>query len=231
MLQKIRTRITKEGKILAVSFVIGLLFATGVAAYSYVYSQTTQRNIADNVIRFHVRANSNSSADQAIKDYVRQEILSELEGVLAHSNCIYNSRAILTDKLCKIAIFAENVIRAAGFDYPVTADITQVFFPTTTYGNMTFPPGVFEAVQILIGEGAGNNWWCLMFPPLCYVDMTATEEGRELLAETVSEEGFRLLMHQYEENRSLTVRFRIVEWWQNRNRPAEDAPRYEIVVR
>jgi len=229
MLQKFQKILTKEGKILAISFIMGLLLATGAAAYSYVYSQTTQRNIADNVIRFHVRANSNSSADQALKDYVRQEILAELEPMLSLSPCLEETRAMLTDKLCKIASFAEEVIRTAGYDYPVTVDISQVFFPTTGYGNMAFPPGLYEAVQILIGEGAGANWWCLMFPPLCYVDMTATEEGRQQLSDTVSDEGFRLMMHQEEENRSLTVRFRIVEWWQNRNRPAEDTPRYEFV--
>ena len=218
----------KEGVILVVSLVIGLLFATGVAAYSYIYAQTTQRNIADNVIRFHVRANSDSSADQAIKESLRLEILSELEDVLAVSTCINETRDILEGKLCKITSFAEEFLRDSGFNYPVTSSMAQVFFPTMVYGNIAFPPGEYEAVQILIGEGTGSNWWCLMFPPLCYVDMTATEEGRQQLADTVSDESFRLLMHQYEESRSLTVRFRIVEWWQNRNRP-QDTQRYELI--
>jgi stage II sporulation protein R len=88
---------------------------------------------------------------------------------------------------------------------------------------MSFPPGKYEAVQIVIGEGAGQNWWCLMFPPLCYVDMTAADESREYLAANVSEEGFRLLTH-YEEPSAFAVRFKIVEWWQNRNKPIEPPP-------
>ena len=209
--------ILREGKILAVSFAIGLLFAVGVA--TYVYSQTTQRDIADNVIRFHVRANSNSLADQQLKEHVRTAVLTEFESLLSSNICINETRAVLTKQLSNIESFAANVVSAAGFDHQVTAEISRMFFPTQFYGSMAFPPGEYEAIKILIGEATGSNWWCLMFPPLCYVDMTATDSGRHQLADTVSDEGFRLLTHQEEQSTSLRVRFRIVEWWQNRNNP------------
>jgi len=210
----------REGKILAVSLVIGLIFAIGVAAYTYVYSHATQRNIADNVIRFHVRAHSNDTADQALKEHVRTKVLAQFEAHLKANTCIEETRAVLYKKLNDIQDYAEHVIRSVGFDYAVTANMSRLFFPTQFYGNMAFPPGEYEAVHIVIGEGAGSNWWCLMFPPLCYVNMTSTENGRRQLANTVTEEGFRLMMHQEEESRSLTVRFRIVEWWQNRGQPS-----------
>jgi len=218
MLNKIASKIIKEGKILAVAFVVGVLFATGMAAFSYVYSHAVQRDIAENVIRFHVRANSDSPADQYVKDQVRTEVLAEFEEFLASSTSIEETRAVLTAKLCSIQAHAEQVVRAAGFDCHVAVQMATVFFPTQFYGDIAFPPGEYEAVKIIIGEGVGSNWWCLMFPPLCYVDMTATDNSRELLASNVTEEGFRLLTHQ-EESRSVTVRFRVVEWWQNRNQP------------
>jgi len=106
-----------------------------------------------------------------------------------------------------------------GLDYPVETRLDRAFFPTQFYGELAFPPGIYEALQITIGHGSGQNWWCLMFPPLCFVDMTSTENGRQQLADTVSEGSYQLLTHQ-DENASTTteVRFRIVEWWQNRRR-------------
>jgi len=226
---KFRSIIAKESKIIGISLVVGLLFAFAVAAYSYVYSHATQRDIADNVIRFHVRANSNSSVDQALKDQVRIEVLAEFEQLLEGSANINETRMALTKNLYDIQSFAEYVVRTAGFDHKVTASISRLFFPTKFYGNMAFPPGEYEAVQIIIGEGAGSNWWCLMFPPLCYVDMTSTDSGREQLANTVSEESFRLITHQEEPSRNLVVRFRVVEWWQNRGQPSVHPPAQNIV--
>jgi len=221
MSNKMGKTAVRECKIIAISLAVGMVLALGTAAYTYVYSHATQRDIADNVIRFHVRANSNDSVDQLLKEQVRISVLAEFEEFFAQSTCIYETRTMLNQKLYDIKTYAEGVVRQAGFDHAVTADMSRLFFPTRFYGNMSFPPGEYEAVQIIIGDGAGSNWWCLMFPPLCYLDMTATEDGRQQLADTVSEEGFRLLTHQEEQRAGLTVRFRIVEWWQNRGQPQE----------
>ena len=230
MWEKIVHSVKQEGKILLAAFTIGLLLAVGVAAYSYAYSQGVQQDIADHVIRFHVKAHSNSPQDQGLKDDVKLEVLAAFEAELANGTCIEATRQTLTNSLDKIAAMASDVIQEAGFHYPVAVSIGQVFFPTRFYGSVAFPPGMYEAVQIVIGSGAGDNWWCLMFPPLCYVDMTATEESRNQLQGTISPEGVRLLMHQEEESTSLTVRFRVVEWWQNRNRP-DSQPAPQLVER
>ena len=231
MLNKIDKKITrviiKETKIIAASLFVGILFAASIAAYTYVYSATTQQNIAENVIRFHVLANGNSPADQNLKEKVRLAILAEFEETLSSAANIEKTRAYLTENLPEMQSIAQSVIASEGYDYSVSANLSTVFFPTQRYGKMSFPPGNYEAVQLIIGEGRGNNWWCLMFPPLCYVDMTATEAGRQQLASTVTEEGFRLLMHQEEESRALNVRFKIVEWWQNRNEPEQYPPPQE----
>ena len=225
-----RAILVKELKILGISFAVGLLLAVSFAAYTYVYSQTTQQNIAENVIRFHVRANSDSIIDQELKEHVRIEVLSEFEKFLSASADIYETRTVLKEKLGYIQSHAENVVRAAGFKHPVTTEMSTMFFPTQFYGSIAFPPGEYEAVKIIIGEGEGSNWWCLMFPPLCYVDMTATDAGRRQLADTVSDESFRLLTHQEEQSSSLRVRFRVVEWWQNRGQP-QSSPVRDIAGR
>ena len=225
--RKAISRYLKESKIIAISAFVGILFAVSVAAYSYVYSTTTQANIANNVIRFHVLANSNSKSDQNLKERVRTEILKEFQDYLSSAPNIETTRKVLTEKLPEMEALAEEIITRWGGSYSVTANITTVFFPTRFYGSLAFPPGKYEAVQLIIGEGQGNNWWCLMFPPLCYVDMTATEAGREQLAETITEEGLRLLMHQEKQSRNLEIRFRIVEFWQNRMEEAEQSEEYD----
>ena len=212
-----KLRVLKEAKIIAISLTIGLALAVSVAAYTYVYSATTQRDIADNVIRFHVLAHSDEYADQVIKDIVRNEVLTEFEDLLSLTDSVKETRQRLKDELKTIQAHAEAVVRDLGFDYPVEARIDKAFFPTQVYGDLAFPPGVYEALQITIGDGIGRNWWCLMFPPLCFVDMTGTETGRQQLADTVSDESFRLITHQDQNAGStMEVRFRVVEWWQNR---------------
>jgi len=215
-----KLRLLKEAKILVISLIIGLALAISAAAYTYVYSATTQRDIAENVIRFHVRAHSDEYVDQVIKDIVRKEVLAEFEEMLNSTDSVKESRQLLKSQLPAIQAHAEAIIRKLGFDYTITTRLDKAFFPTQVYGDLSFPPGVYEAVQITIGDGIGRNWWCLMFPPLCFVDMTSTDTGRQHLSDTVNEESFRLLTHQ-DENAppSMEVRFRVVEWWQNRRSP------------
>jgi len=219
-----KAKFIRECKIIGVSLVVGLVFAGLVAAYTFVYSHATVQDISGNVIRLHVRANSNCEADQELKDLVRHNVLTEFEELIINSTCIDETRMTLTENLYNIRQFAEDVVRVAGYGYTVTASISRQFFPTTFYGGLTFPPGEYEALQIILGEGSGNNWWCLMFPPLCYVDMTSTEKTQAQLASSVSENSLRLLMHADEPTHSLVVRFRVVEWWQNRGQPNTTEP-------
>ena len=208
-------KVINECKLLGVALCVGILFALGVAVYTYVYSDTVQRDIADNVIRFHVLAHSDDDDDQALKESIRLDILAEFANTLSTGTSIEDTRTSLRSYLPAIRDYAQEAVRRAGFDHAVTADMSTVFFPTRRYGGLAFPPGEYEAVQIIIGDGAGSNWWCLMFPPLCYVDMTATESGQQQLADTVSEEAFLLLTYQESGSPELAIRFRIVEWWQN----------------
>ncbi len=206
----------KERKIILWSLAIGLALAVGITVASYVYAQDAQGDIAEGVVRFHVLANSDSEEDQALKLLVRDKILDEFEPGIGASGSAQETKEYLAARLNGITACAEAVIKGQGFDYPVTAKIEKVFFPTKAYGDVIFPPGEYEALRIFIGEGAGQNWWCVMFPPLCYVDLTRPipETEMTLLNETVSDEGYKLLTHQ-EQDDSVKVKFKIVEWWQS----------------
>ena len=217
MLEKIKN----ECKLLCVALCIGLVFALGVAALSYAYSMTVQRDIAENVIRFHVLAHSDDYIDQALKDFVTSEILAEFEDTLLIGNDLNQTRDRLIANLSLIEDFAQQKVSQAGFTQSVSANMGSVFFPTRRYGEMVFPPGEYETVQIIIGDGLGSNWWCLMFPPLCFVDFSVTEVSRNYLEETVPAAGFLLLTHEESSSTELKVRFRVVEWWQNRRAPSD----------
>ena len=211
----------KELRILSMSVFFGLVFAVVVAAYTFIYSATTQRDIAENVIRFHVRANSNTGDDQDLKNLVSAEVLDKFSANFSQYTDIADMRELFAQLLPEMEAYAQEIVRSKGYDYDVATSMESVFFPTQFYGDLAFPPGKYETVQILIGEGEGQNWWCLMFPPLCYVDMTATDAGQQQLAQTVSDESFRLLTHSQGQGQAqpqaaeMVVRFKVVEWWQN----------------
>ena len=212
-------KIKKEIKIIAAAVAVGLALAFSAAAgMTYVYSETAQADIARNVLRFHVIANSDSDADQLLKTRVRDAVLKEFEPELNASGSVDETRAFLSGHMAEIERSALSVIRGYGYDYAVDVSIGEVFFPTRVYGDVVFPPGVYESLRIVIGNGGGKNWWCVMFPPLCYVDATRDvlpEEGKQQLKSSLSEEEYKLLTYTSRDN-SIKIKFKIVEWWQNR---------------
>lgn len=131
------------------------------------------------LIRLHVLANSDSEADQALKHKVRDEIIKAMAPEFLASGDIDSARLIARANLDRIELIASRVIKAEGKDYPVTAEMGNFPFPTKHYGGFILPAGDYEAVRVVIGSGGGTNWWCVLFPPLCFVDMT-----RYLAAET-----------------------------------------------
>ena len=169
--------------IFIVSIIIGL-------AYAYITSKpnndisTIQQGISHKIIRFHVIANSDSDADQALKLKVKEAVVNYTAELLCNSKSISETEDLLSSHTNDIISIANNVISENNYDYPVTAEITDTYFPTKSYGSYTFPPGTYRAFQIKIGEAKGKNWWCVLYPPLCFIDIshgTVNPESEELL--------------------------------------------------
>jgi stage II sporulation protein R len=131
-----------------------------------------QKSIASKIIRFHVIANSDLKSDQALKLKVRDAVLEYISPKLKNSSNINESRKILKENDKNILAVARKVIQEQGYTYKVRSTLGQAGFPIKTYGNITLPQGRYEAYRIIIGEGKGQNWWCVMFPPLCFVDIS-----------------------------------------------------------
>lgn len=140
----------------------------------YTYWDEDSSAAADSysgIIRLHVIANSNTKEDQRLKLQVRDGILKEVNG-LEKEEAIENSREYLTAHLTDMEQAARRIIKENGKSYSVQADLGMRWIPEKTYGDMTFPAGNYEALNITIGEGKGENWWCVLFPPLCLIDET-----------------------------------------------------------
>lgn len=135
--------------------------------------------LSDKLIRLHVVANSDTEADQALKLQVRDAVLSELETLLDGARGKDEAQEIVENNLSRLTARAEETIRDNGYDYSAQATLCSEIFPTTEYGTFSLPAGVYTSLRIKIGEAAGHNWWCVVFPPVC------TSPGLEDVSATV----------------------------------------------
>lgn len=126
--------------------------------------------VKDSLIRFHVIANSDSDEDQKLKLKIKDKVIDYLYPFLSNSQSLDESRQIIKDNMEKVHAIAEQVIKENDYDYGVKVELSRENFPDKSYGNITLPQGNYEAFRIIIGSGQGRNWWCVMFPPLCFVD-------------------------------------------------------------
>ena len=173
-----------------------LIFYITVIAIVFLYTWSyhtggdfLQPSIASKILRFHVLANSDSSADQAVKEKVRDAVGIYLQPLLEDANSLEETKVIVDEHLSEVICVAENTLVKNGYNYEVTAHITQTNFPEKSYGPYTFPPGEYEALQIVIGEGKGQNWWCVLYPNMCFrgsVFEVIEEEAGEALREVLS---------------------------------------------
>jgi stage II sporulation protein R len=164
----------------------------------YAKADTTiQEGIAQKVLRFHVIANSDSEADQQLKLKVKEALVEYLTPQLRDIENINKVKGIVANQLSDVQIIAEQVIREHGYDYSVAVSLERSYFPLKVYGNYAFPPGYYEALRVRIGKAEGRNWWCVMFPPLCFVDETYSivdENSKEKLLQLLSEEEYDALI-------------------------------------
>lgn len=156
-------------------------------------AQEIQQDIADHIIRLHVIANSDSVNDQTLKLKVRDEILSQIQTSLQQADTQDAAKHILEQMTPALHGIASAKIQAEGYSYPVRVVIEKRYFPAKTYGDLTFPPGTYQALCVEIGTAQGKNWWCVLFPSLCFVDETTAEvpeTSKEALENSLSKESY-----------------------------------------
>lgn len=158
--------------------------------------RAAEEKLAQEVLRFHVLANSDSSEDQKVKMQVKESVISYLEEALKGQKTRKATKEYVEEHLESIRILAEETVRKAGSDASVTAELVTDEFPEKHYGDVTFPAGTYEALRIIIGEGEGHNWWCCLYPKLCFIDAVQAkvpEEGKESLAQVLDEDAYDMI--------------------------------------
>lgn len=189
---------------------LALLLGAAVFLLSGIWALNTQRDLADRVVRLHVLANSDTEEDQALKLLVRDAVLERTTEILEQSEDRRSAEALLRESLPELEVLAGETVRANGYDYAVTAELKDTSFPTKEYDGFALPAGEYLALRILIGEGAGQNWWCVVFPPLCLGSVTETVE--DAAAAGAFTEGQVSLITG--ESEGYLVKFKAIELWE-----------------
>ena len=245
----------KQLRILFFLLVCILLYTT----WTIASSQSKLSN--DDFIRFHVIANSDSEEDQQLKLAVRDGVLAKINNELVKeamaqelddfrtsgaavmsgageengqnrvSLDLEQSRKYIQENLTEIEAAAERIVRENGYDYSVNAELEVTWIPQKTYGDVIFPSGNYEALNITIGEGKGQNWWCVLFPPLCLIgaepsgeDEEAAEEAQEIYMEILLNEKYEPLTAQREEPATLKLKFKTLELYNELNKQEQEDP-------
>ena len=185
----------KAGWVFILAATIMLVIAGG-RLYSDSEERQLQKGIASNIIRFHVRAESDSKEDQWLKLQVKEAVLAYISPVLSKSQSVDESRQLLYNENENIRNVAAATLRSLGDESDVNVYFENCYFPMKTYGDMTFPPGEYEAFRVDIGEAQGKNWWCVLYPPLCFVDAVygeVPEESKEELKGVLTEEEYSMV--------------------------------------
>lgn len=169
-----------------------------------------EEKIYDSVVRLHVLANSDSDEDQALKLKVRDAILGYTSPKVIDSTSREEAISILENELDKIEEIAAKVIEEEGYDYSVEVTLTLEDYPTRNYESMSFPSGEYVSLRVLIGEAEGQNWWCVLFPPLCLSAATEKADNEDaFIAVGLNSDQYKIITET--QNTTYYLRFKILE--------------------
>ncbi len=194
--------------LLIICFLAAMLITLSIGA------QTKKAFTANNLIRLHVIANSDDQIDQTVKYQVRDRIVELLKEQLTGIKDCQEAREVIKANRSKLDTVARETVIAAGFSYPVQVEFDRFAFPHRAYGSVVLPQGEYEAVKVVLGEGEGANWWGVLFPPLCFVDISGnpmdkdSTSAREVLAVQESLTEYKAEQGQ----NSVDLRFRLLDW-------------------
>lgn len=182
-----------------------LVIYTTICAFSY--AENVSQGLSNSVFRLHVIANSDSEEDQNLKYKVRDKLIEYMNSLIPECS---NKNEVITKAQEHIEEFKQvaiNTIISEGYNYNVDVEIGNFEFPTKHYGDISFPAGYYDALKVKIGKAEGKNWWCVMFPPLCFVDISTgivPDESKKEMQNNMNEEEFALIS----DNKSADIQFK-----------------------
>ena len=192
-----------------IALLIGIILAI-VLSNLKVFAQNYD-NLKTDVVRLHILANSDSDEDQALKLKVRDKILETGKELFDGSKSVEETERIIKEEMPEFKKTAEQVIADNGYDYSVNCELVNMYFDERIYDEFTLPAGNYDAFRITIGKAEGHNWWCVLYPSLCFVDDTygiVTEEKKEDLKAVLTDEEFDEILKNPQEKLKVRIGFR-----------------------
>ena len=208
--------IQKHKQAISTCIILLILLASFIIVSAYSYVSAVSYDIADSVFRLHVIANSDSAEDQALKYKVRDSLLNYMNSLVTSTTSKDEAMEIVTNNIDNFKNIAEATIKENGYNYSVNITVGKHSFPTKYYGDVSLPAGIYDALRVEIGSASGQNWWCVMFPPLCFVDISSgivPEESKESLKNNLNDEEYDLIT--VDDSSSMNFKFKIVELIEN----------------
>ena len=201
--------------------ILTILIFLYIVLLSFNYSQAISYNLSDSVFRLHIIANSDSSADQELKLKVRDKIIEYMNTLTSNSSDKKDVISIVNNHLDSFKEIALNTIKENGYNYDVNIEIGNFHFPTKSYGDISFPAGNYDALKIEIGDAIGQNWWCVLFPPLCFVNSSTgvvPDDSKNTLKKNINSESYEIISEGNNSNDNtsdIKIKFKIIEFFNN----------------
>lgn len=184
-----------------------------LCAYNYV--QAVSSNLKDNIFRLHVIANSDSIEDQNLKYIVRDNLLKYMNEICKETSNKSDAINIANQHKDDFLQIAKDTIKEEGYSYDVNVEIGEYDFPSKSYGDISIPSGKYDALKVKIGDSNGQNWWCVMFPPLCFIDLNTgivPESSKQLLKDVLTDEEYALIS---DNSSDINFKFKLLELFSN----------------
>lgn len=192
-----------------------MFFIFGIINYFYINADRELADVADKLVRLHVVANSDSIEDQELKRKVRDEVIKQISPKFENLKDITQAKQLIADNIALIENITAKVLSDNNKAYGAKVALGSFDFPTKSYGNLTLPAGSYQALKITLGDGKGQNWWCVMFPPLCFIDIAhgvLPEQTMDKLKDSLSDDEYKLLTAaKTEQDVPIKLKFKIVE--------------------
>jgi len=213
-----RKFIVLKNKLLLGVVVLVSILTLGSIVSAY-YSQKVTNGISESILRLHVVANSDSDEDQALKRQIRDDILVYMKENMNKDSTLEESKSFIKENIPGIEEIAMNEINQRGMSYGAKAFLGDYDFPTKVYGDIALPSGSYQALKVVLGNGSGANWWCVLFPPLCFVDAThgtIPDSVKNDLKNVLNEDEYALVTTaDNEEDIPIQLKFKLVEFFED----------------
>ena len=191
-----------------------LFLYISISAISYV--NAVSNDIEESVFRLHVIANSDSKEDQDLKYKVRDNLIKYINTICSNTKNKEEAINIAQNNLEEFKKIAKETVKENGYSYDVSVEIGNFSFPTKNYGDVSLPAGYYDALRVKIGKAEGQNWWCVMFPPLCFVNVSSgivPDESKELMKQELNDEEYSIITN--EDSSEIKFKIGLIEWFKN----------------